>query len=143
MRGPRFQTDERYLGCSAGSVAAVGGRVERFRPGDAVFGDLSSFGFGGGVWRKQTREFVTVTLTFRPEIEAGLLAKAQARGMALQEYLQTIVEQDALPPAQATELPDRTRREEAVRRMLAFGDKYQLSLGEPITRELLHEGHRY
>lgn len=86
---------------------------------------------------------MTVTLTFRPEIEAGLLAKAQARGMALQEYLQTIVEQDALPPAQATELPEQTRREEAVRRMLAFGDKYQLSLGEPITRELLHEGHRY
>jgi hypothetical protein len=86
---------------------------------------------------------VTVTLTFTPEIEAGLLAKAQARGMALQEYLQTIVEQDALQRAQATELPDRTRREEAVRRMLAFGDKYQLSLGEPITREWLHEGHRY
>ena len=26
-----------------------------------------------------------------------------------------------------------------MRRMLSFGDKYQLSLGEPITRELLHE----
>jgi hypothetical protein len=85
---------------------------------------------------------VTVPLTFTPEIEAGLLAKAEARGMALQEYLQTIVERDALPPAQATEIPERMRREEAVRRMLAFGDKYRLSLGEPITRELLHEGHR-
>lgn len=86
---------------------------------------------------------MTITLTFKPEIEAGLLAKAQARGMALQEYLQTIVEQDALPPSQAPEVSQQTRREEAVRRMLAFGDKYQLSLGEPITRELLHEGHRY
>jgi Arc/MetJ-type ribon-helix-helix transcriptional regulator len=36
-----------------------------------------------------------------------------------------------------------TLRQDAVRRMLEFGDKYQLSLGEPITRELLHEGHRF
>jgi NADPH:quinone reductase-like Zn-dependent oxidoreductase len=36
------------LGCDiAGTVAAVGSRVERFRPGDAVFGDLSRFGAGG------------------------------------------------------------------------------------------------
>jgi hypothetical protein len=34
-------------------------------------------------------------------------------------------------------------RHEAVRRMQEFGDKYHLSLGEPITRELLHDGHRY
>jgi hypothetical protein len=34
-------------------------------------------------------------------------------------------------------------RQEAVRRMQEFGDKYRLSLGEPITRKLLHEGHRY
>jgi hypothetical protein len=83
---------------------------------------------------------VTVTLTFKPEIEAGLLAKAQARGMALQDYLQSIVEQDALPSGRK---PEPTRREEAVRRMLEFGDKYHFSLGEPITRDVLHEGHRY
>lgn len=34
-------------------------------------------------------------------------------------------------------------RTEAVRRMLEFGDKHRLSLGEPITRALLHEGHRF
>jgi hypothetical protein len=27
--------------------------------------------------------------------------------------------------------------------MLEFGEKHQLSLGEPVTRKLLHEGHRY
>ncbi len=34
-------------------------------------------------------------------------------------------------------------REAAVRRMLEFGDRYHLSLGEPVTRTLLHEGHRF
>jgi len=37
----------------------------------------------------------------------------------------------------------RISREEAVRRMEEFGEKYRLDLGEPITRKLLHEGHRY
>ena len=86
---------------------------------------------------------MTVTLTFKPEIEAGLLAKARARGMALPEYLQSIVEQEALPPFQKAILPEPTRREEAVRLMLEFGEKHHLSLDEPITRALLHEGHRF
>lgn len=83
---------------------------------------------------------MTVTLTFTPEIEAGLLVKARACGMALEDYLQGLVERDALPSGQK---PQPNRREEAVRRMLEFGDKYHLSLSEPITRELLHEGHRF
>ncbi|MGA7235729.1 MAG: hypothetical protein WBY44_08620 [Bryobacteraceae bacterium] len=47
-RAAQFQTAERYLECSAGSVVVVGSRIERFRPGDAAFGDRSSLGFGGG-----------------------------------------------------------------------------------------------
>ena len=86
---------------------------------------------------------MTVTLTFKPEVEAGLLAKAQARGMDLQEYLQVIVEEDALPQSRMATDSEATRRQEAVRRMLEFGDRYHLSLGEPITREFLHEGHRF
>ena len=106
-------------------------------------GTVLDYGKAAVNWKKQQEDSVTVTLTFKPEIEAGLLAKAQARGMALQEYLQSIVEQDALPPSQKTILPEPTRREEAVRRMLEFGEKHHLSLGEPITRDLLHEGHRH
>jgi len=34
-------------------------------------------------------------------------------------------------------------RQAAVRRMEEFGEKYHLSFGEPITRKLLHEGHRH
>lgn len=34
-------------------------------------------------------------------------------------------------------------REAAVRDMEEFGEKYHLSFGEPVTRKLLHEGHRY
>jgi putative addiction module CopG family antidote len=37
---------------------------------------------------------------------------------------------------------DRDARCEAVRRMLEFGETRGLSLGEPVTREFLHEGHR-
>lgn len=37
---------------------------------------------------------------------------------------------------------DREDRREAVRRMLEFGERRKLSLGEPVTRQFLHEGHR-
>jgi hypothetical protein len=75
---------------------------------------------------------VTVTLTLKPEVEAGLLSKAQISGMALEEYLQSLVEESAAPAQKATPSKQATR-EEAVRRMLEFGKKYHLSLGEPIT----------
>ena len=84
---------------------------------------------------------MTVTLNLNPDIEAGLLAKAQARGMDLQEYVRDLVEREALPARTAT--VESMARQEAVRRMLDFGDKHHLNLGEPITRELLHEGHRF
>lgn len=34
-------------------------------------------------------------------------------------------------------------RQEAVRQMEEFGEKYHLSFGEPITRKDMHEGHRF
>ena len=84
---------------------------------------------------------MTVTLHLRPEIEASLLAHARASGMPLEAYLHSLVEEAAVQPAPTA--TGQMKREEAVRRMLAFGEKYHLSLGEPITRSLLHEGHRH
>ena len=86
---------------------------------------------------------MTVTLRLKPEVEAGLLARAHASGMALEEYLLSLVEEAAVPLAEEPNPSGQHAREEAVRRMLEFGEKYHLSLGEPITRELLHEGHRF
>jgi hypothetical protein len=46
-------------------------------------------------------------------------------------------------PAQNTAAAGQPARVEAVQRMVEFGEKHHLSLGEPITRKLLHEGHRF
>ena len=83
---------------------------------------------------------MTVTLHLRPEIEASLLARAHASGMPLEAYLLSLAEEAAVQTAPTA--AGQTKREEAVRRMLEFGEKHRLTLGEPITRSLLHEGHR-
>jgi hypothetical protein len=46
---------------------------------------------------------VTITLNIKPEVEAGLMAQARAKGMTLEEYLLSLVEgtvrsQASLPP---------------------------------------------
>jgi len=87
---------------------------------------------------------VTVTLHLKPEVEAGLLAQAQASGMALEQYLLSLAEEAALQANPSkTSLTGPGARAEAVRRMLEFGRKHHLSFGEPITRKFLHEGHRF
>ena len=85
---------------------------------------------------------MTVTLHLKPEVEAGLLERARASGMALEEYLLSVVEGAWRAGSPETNLAA-SAREDAVRRMLEFGEKHRLSLGEPVTRELLHEGHRF
>ena len=83
---------------------------------------------------------MTVTLHLRPEIEASLLARAHASGMPLEAYLLSLAEEAAVRAAPTA--TGQARREEAVRHMLEFGENHHLTLGEPITRSLLHEGHR-
>lgn len=49
---------------------------------------------------------MTVTLNLKPEVEAGLLAQAQANGMSLEEYLLSMVEGAALSASHKTLRPE-------------------------------------
>lgn len=81
---------------------------------------------------------MTVTLHLKPEVEASLMERARARGMALEEYLLWLAQNASGPAVQEPEVSP-LARENAVRQMLEFGDRYHLSLGEPVSRKLLHE----
>jgi hypothetical protein len=85
---------------------------------------------------------MTITLHLKPQVEAGLIAQARSRGMVLEDYLLTLLEDVAHPSGAEERGTELVARDDAVRRMMEFGAKYQLSLREPITRTLLHEGHR-
>jgi hypothetical protein len=90
------------------------------------------------------RAAVTVTLNLTPELEAGLIARANANGMDLERYLLSLAEEAALSSAGQKPIETKQQaRREAIRRMMEFGEKHHLSLGEPITRAFLHESHRY
>lgn len=52
---------------------------------------------------------MTVTLSLNPEVEKGLLARAQARGVSLDEYLQELVAKEAGLPVPAEPLPSHKR----------------------------------
>ena len=52
---------------------------------------------------------MTITLDLQPEIERGLLARAQARGVSLSDYVQEIVTREAHVSPES--LPRRTGRE--------------------------------
>jgi hypothetical protein len=86
---------------------------------------------------------MTVTLHLKPEVEAGLLAQARASGKVLEDYLLTVVEEAAFAAKDEKDSLRAEGRVEAVRRMLEFGEKYRLGLGEPVSRALLHEEHRF
>jgi hypothetical protein len=49
---------------------------------------------------------MTVTLTFKPEVEAGLLAQAQANGMSVEEYVLSVLEGTVLPAVKTRLSPE-------------------------------------
>jgi len=49
---------------------------------------------------------MTVTLKFKPEVEAGLLAQAQASGMSVEEYVLSVLEGTVLPAVKSRLSPE-------------------------------------
>jgi Arc/MetJ-type ribon-helix-helix transcriptional regulator len=80
-----------------------------------------------------------MTIKLTPEQEEAIQNAIKSGVVrSVDEFIETAIA--LLPQAK-----DQTgsSRQAAVRDMEEFGEKYRLSLGEPITRKLLHEGHRY
>jgi hypothetical protein len=76
-----------------------------------------------------------IQIQLQPEIEAQLAAEAQARGLALDRYIEEIVsERPVVPTAQRTvaEAIDGIRK-------LRKGN----TLGGTQLKDLIHEGHKY
>jgi putative addiction module CopG family antidote len=79
-----------------------------------------------------------VTIELKPEQERIIQQQlASGHFKSVDEVLDT-----ALASLPRDRRFDRENRREAVRRMIEFGERRKLSLGEPVTRQFLHEGHR-
>jgi len=76
-----------------------------------------------------------IQIQLRPEVESQLLREAQARGVALDRYVEQIV--DARPTASVD-----ADAEHAVEEMLAFRHEYKVTLSGLNLTDLIHEGHR-
>ena len=79
-----------------------------------------------------------MTIELKPEQEQ-IIRQQLASGLygSVEEVLDTALA--SLPRDQRF---DREHRREAVRRMLEFRERRELGLGEPVTRQFLHEDHR-
>ena len=80
-----------------------------------------------------------MTIQLKPDQERIINEQiASGRYCSVEEVLDTAL--SSLPHEDRT---DPGLRLEAVRRMREFGERHRLELREPITRRLLHEGHRF
>jgi hypothetical protein len=81
---------------------------------------------------------MTVTLNLKPEVEAGLLAQAQANGMTLEEYLLSMVEGAALSAAEKTLSPEKRA---AAFEAWSAGHRPTTNLSDyAVSRESMYEG---
>lgn len=88
---------------------------------------------------------MTITLDIRPEIQAELARRAAAQGRAVEAYVAGLLEEAAkLPPTTWPRLPAKDQaidqdRVEAIERLVTFGRRHGLSLGDVTIRQLRDE----
>jgi hypothetical protein len=84
---------------------------------------------------------MTVTLSFKPEVEAGLTAQAQASGMTVEEYLLSMVEGVVFPAGQKTLSPEERA---AAFEAWSAGHRPTPPLSDyAVSREAMYEGREH
>jgi hypothetical protein len=85
---------------------------------------------------------MTITIELAPELQAELARQAATRGVGIDAYAASLIE-DAAYRATATDKPPSSTpsREvfEAIETLKSFGKTHRLSLGGMTIRELRHE----
>jgi len=84
---------------------------------------------------------MTVTLKFKPEVEAGLLAQAQASGMSVEEYVLSVLEGTLLPAVK-----NRLSPEERAAAFEAWSARHRPTPAlsdDAVSREAMYEGREH
>jgi len=90
--------------------------------------------YTGGIEKRRQ-----MTIKLSPEQERAIQAAIKSGFVrSVDEFIEIAIAKLPRPQDHSEE-----SRRESIRRMEEFGERYHLSLGEPVTRKLLHEGHRY
>jgi hypothetical protein len=85
---------------------------------------------------------MTITIDLAPELQAELVRQAEARGVGIDAYAASLIEDAAYRGAASDRPPSPApSREvlEAVETLRSFGKTHRLSLGGMTLRELRHE----
>jgi hypothetical protein len=81
-----------------------------------------------------------ITLNLKPEVEAGLIAQARAKGMTLEEYLLSMVEGAALSSSQTMPAEERASAFEA----WSANHRPTPALSDyAVSRESMYEGREH
>jgi hypothetical protein len=81
---------------------------------------------------------VAITLELTPEVEAGLAAQAQARGLRLEVYVETLLKQALMNPSQKVSLEEFEAELDALAR---GSDKLPYLPPEALKRESYYQDH--